>query len=66
MTSRKRRLSRWLKILAGLLVLAVVAVAVGATLFLRASLPQLDGELRAAGLGAPLTVTRDAAGVPTL
>ena len=33
---------------------------------LRGSLPQLDGERRVAGLGAPVTITRDALGVPTV
>ena len=33
---------------------------------LRASLPQLDGNARLPGLAAPVTVTRDALGVPTL
>ncbi|MEO6875066.1 MAG: penicillin acylase family protein [Opitutaceae bacterium] len=33
---------------------------------LRSSLPQLDGSATLAGLGAPVTVTRDALGVPTV
>ena len=33
---------------------------------MRASLPQLDGSANLAGLGAPVTVTRDALGVPTV
>lgn len=44
------------------------AVACGCTLWLRhnmrASLPQLDGQLRLAGLTAPVTIARDAQGVP--
>jgi penicillin amidase len=32
----------------------------------RSALPQLDGRLRVAGLSAPVTVTRDAHGVPTI
>jgi len=32
----------------------------------RASLPRLDGELKLAGLSAPVTVERDALGVPTI
>jgi len=50
-----------------LLALVVVAVGVG-VLWLRASekaaLPVLDGDLRASGLTAPVTVRRDAHGVP--
>jgi penicillin amidase len=65
---RKRR---WLRILlwiaGGLLALAVVAACVG-VLWLRsaarAALPVLDGELHVAGLSAPVTVRRDAHGVP--
>lgn len=45
------------------LLLAALAAVYGA---LYASLPRLDGTLRVAGLGAPVTITRDARGVPTL
>ncbi len=47
---------------AGLLLLAVAA----AWLALRASLPDIDGELHLAGLSAPVTIERDAAGVPVI
>ncbi|AJK45959.1 penicillin acylase family protein [Burkholderia plantarii] len=66
MTFRTRRPMWWLKMLASLVVLVVVLAAAGAFLFLRASLPQLDGEIHAPGLGAPVTATRDALGVPTV
>ncbi|MBV8402685.1 MAG: penicillin acylase family protein, partial [Gammaproteobacteria bacterium] len=33
---------------------------------LRGSLPQLDGELEAAGLSAPVRIARDALGEPTI
>ena len=60
---RQRRWKTWaLRALAAVLALAVLAAA-GAWLYLRASLAQLDGELRAPGLGAPVTIERDAAGV---
>jgi penicillin amidase len=50
-----------------LLVLALLALAVlGAWLFLRASLPQLDGKRAAPLLSGAVTVTRDANGVPTI
>jgi penicillin amidase len=50
---------------------AAVALLVGIALavpygMLRASLPRLDGELRAVGLKAPVRITRDALGVPTV
>jgi len=43
----------------------VIAVAVPYGM-LRASLPRLDGELRELGLKAPVRITRDALGVPTI
>ena len=50
-----------------LAVAALLVLAVAATAFtLRASLPTLDGKARSAGVGAPLRIERDAAGVVTL
>src|SRR5687767_6265762 len=61
----KRILRTFLVLLA-----AVVVVALGATFWvrggLRASLPQLDGTAPVAGLSAPVTVTRDGLGVPSV
>ncbi|QOY95944.1 penicillin acylase family protein [Massilia sp. UMI-21] len=63
---RQRRWKTWtLRGAAGLLVLVVLALAAG-WLYLRASLAQLDGERRAPALGAPVTVARDASGVPLI
>jgi penicillin amidase len=64
---------RWLKqtllIIAILITLAVLA-AFTLTLTMRhamrASLPQIDGNLTVAGLAAPVNVTRDAQGVPSI
>jgi penicillin amidase len=61
----------WLRILlwsaGGLLALILLAAGVG-VLWLRsatvAALPALDGDLHLAGLSAPVTVRRDAHGVP--
>lgn len=50
----------------GGLLLLVTAAALAVWLVLRASLPQLDGSHRLAGLGAAVTVTRDALGTPTI
>jgi penicillin amidase len=69
--SARKRQRRWPRIalwcLAGLLVLAVVGACIG-VLWLRsaeiAALPVLDGDLHVAGLSAPVTVRRDAHGVP--
>jgi penicillin amidase len=49
-------------LLAGLLLAAVVA----GWLALRASLPQLEGEMTLAGLAAPVSIERDGQGVPVL
>jgi penicillin G amidase len=57
---------RWLlRIAAGIVVLLLVALGVGWGL-MRASLPALDGQVPAAGLGAAVTVERDALGTPTV
>jgi len=45
--------------------LVLVATA-GIWLALRASLPRIEGEARLAGLAAPVTIERDAAGVPVI
>jgi len=50
---------------AAAVLLVVIALAVPLGL-LRASLPRLDGELREAGLKAPVRISRDALGVPTI
>ena len=52
----------------GLLLLLAVAAGVllAAWLVLRASLPLLDGDAQLAGLHAPVSIDRDALGVPTL
>ncbi len=58
-----------LRLLASALSLLVLAVLVAGGWFyfrLRASLPQLDGPVKIAGLAAPVTVERDALGVPTI
>src|SRR5579863_268491 len=52
------------------LVWLVVAILAGCVLYAylvaRSALPQLDGGLQVTGLSAPVTVTRDARGVPTI
>ena len=52
--------------LAALVVLALVAVAVVGVSFVRRPFPQVDGEVAIAGLGAKVSVVRDASGVPHL
>ena len=46
-------------------ILAVVLV-VAAWLALRASLPQLDGEVLVTGIASPVTIERDADGIPAI
>lgn len=59
-----RRLGRWLaRIAAGTALVLLVALLAG-WLWLRTSLPTLDGERTLAGLQADVTVTRDERGVP--
>ncbi len=75
--NRERRDHSRIRLWARRLVLAAVAVAiiVAVTLIgtaawlrhsMRAALPQLDGDIHASGLTAPVTVTRDAQGVPSI
>ncbi|MEO6363387.1 MAG: penicillin acylase family protein, partial [Caldimonas sp.] len=64
--TKTRRAGRWIRGVLGLLLTLVIAALVGAYVFMRASLPQLDGAVAATGLRAPVSVTRDALGVPTV
>jgi penicillin amidase len=59
-------MKRWLKRIALLLLALILAGGATAWWLLRASLPQLDGELALAGLSAPVTVLRDANGTVTI
>jgi penicillin amidase len=56
----------WLIRLAVAAFLLVAASAVATWLTLRASLPQLDGEIVAEGLAGPATIVRDESGIPTI
>jgi penicillin amidase len=64
--TRRRRLRVFFFATLWLLVALVIAAAAGGYAFLRASLPQLEGQLAADGLRGPVSVTRDANGVPTI
>ena len=64
--SRRTPISRILLWLL-LAVLTLLAAAVGYAYYVaHSALPQLDGRLQANGLEAPVTVTRDSHGVPTI
>jgi penicillin amidase len=60
------RVTRALKTLLGLFLLSTVAVGVYLYSVAREALPQLDGQVKVPGLSAPVKVTRDAHGVPTI
>ena len=60
---------RWGRLFASIasIVLLLVLICIGLGYwFIRTALPQIDGELRLSGLSAPVTVTRDSHGVPTI
>lgn len=57
---------RWLRRAVAILVGLAFLVALGLFLWLRTSLPQTDGAIAVAGIGAPVEILRDAAGVATI
>lgn len=63
---RQRGWRKWGRRVAVGVVVLPVLVAGGAWMTLRASLPELDGQQRSPLLSAPVTVERDANGVPTI
>ena len=62
----RRRVRRWIGAFLWLLLVLLLATVIGAYALMRASLPVRDGEVAAAGLRAPVSVTRDALGVATV
>ena len=52
-------------VLAGFLILLLLVLG-GGYLYLRSSLPQVEGRVAVAGLNAPVTIARDADGVPLI
>jgi penicillin G amidase len=63
--TRRRRLRWFLGGLGALPLLALIA-GIGGYLWLRGSLPQIDGRIALAGLSAPVEVLRDSHGVVTI
>lgn len=59
-------LKRWLSRLFLFSLLMLVVAAVTTWLLLRASLPALDGDIRTDGIRAPISISRDEAGIPTI
>jgi penicillin amidase len=64
--SRGRVVRRVLLGVSAVLVVVLAAAVVGAWAVVHRPLPQVSGQLHVAGLQAPVTVTRDARGVPTI
>ncbi|CAN5277218.1 penicillin acylase family protein [soil metagenome] len=63
---KSRRAGRILVRLVSALVVAALIAGIAIWLFLRASLPPLDGERRVAGITARIEIERDGLGVPTV
>jgi penicillin amidase len=59
----KRKIKLGLVMLSGAIVL-IAATAAGGYLWLRGSLPEVDGAVQATGLGAPIKIVRDRSGIP--
>ena len=57
---------RKLKLLGASLVVLLVLLVTAGFVALRGSLPRLDGRVALAGLSAPVNISRDARGVPTI
>lgn len=64
--ARPRVVRTALVTVASIVVLVLVAVVVGGVVVLRRPLPASSGTLTLSGLSRPVTVTRDARGVPTI
>src|SRR5690348_311129 len=68
-TSASHSPSCFFRVVVFLVVLLIVAVAATSAWFYRvarSALPQVDGKVFVSGLSAPVTVTRDSNGVPTI
>jgi penicillin amidase len=61
-----RRLGRFLGWFLGVVLALALAAVAAAWLTVRASLPRIEGNATLAGLGAPVAIERDAAGVPVI
>src|SRR5262245_7087748 len=59
-----RRLLRWLVWSLGGLLLLCIGAGAGGYLWLRQSLPQVDGTIEVAGLRAPVAIVRDRWAIP--
>ena len=55
---------KWIKRASGALALLIVVIGGAGWLWLRTSLPQIDGEIRLPGLEAPVEIIRDRNAIP--
>ncbi len=60
------RFWRWTGVTLAILILVAGAVAAGGWLWLRTSLPQLDGTITIAGIEGQVEISRDRHGIPTI
>src|ERR1043166_9864975 len=68
-STRPRKKRVFILALLAIPLLLVIAASVGWVWFYstaKSALPQLDGEIKVVGLSAPVTVLRDAQGMPTV
>jgi penicillin amidase len=63
---RRRTLRVVALILIVFLLLAAVTILLAGYLIAKSALPQIDGQIQVAGLKAPVSITRDGHGVPTI
>jgi penicillin amidase len=64
--TRPARLARWIKGFVIVMLVLVIALVATAFVAVRASLPRTDGAVTLSALSAPVTITRDVRGVPTI
>jgi len=57
---------RWLIIIPAVLITLVLLMLLFGYFWLRQSLPQLEGQITTTGVANPVTITRDADGIPTI
>ena len=61
-----RQFLRFLMWMAALAVVGAIVVALGARFMVGRSLPVVDGTVTLTGLATPVTIARDALGIPTI
>jgi penicillin amidase len=66
MAAMRKRILKIVAAVAAVVVIVVIGLGLWVMSQLRGSLPQLDGEIAAPALAAPVVVERDALGIPTL